>query len=383
MGSMAERRAYLDHNATTPVDRRVGDAMARILADAYGNPSSVHTEGRRARAAVETARRQVGALIAAPAECIVFTSGGTEADWLGIAGLADLAQQRGLPRVVALAGIEHPAVHGAAAVLFERGWRVHQLEVDANGVIDVAGAREAFAAGVGVVAIGVANHEVGTLQPMAQLVAAAREHGVLVHADAVQAAGKRAVDAIALDVDCLALSAHKLYGPKGTGALYVRAGLDLPPLFSGGHQERERRPGTENVPGIVGMGVAAELAVAEALDVAPLRERLETGLLKLAGVTINAAGAARVPNTTSVHIDGAAGDTVVAALDLEGFAVSTGAACTSGTTEPSQVLLAMGADERTAKQCVRISLGRGNSAEQIDRLLEVLPGIVERARRFE
>jgi len=358
--------------------------MVSVLAGTYGNPSSVHEEGRRARSSVEEARRRVAGLIAAQTETIVFTSGGTEADALGIVGLARIASKRGRPRVIAVPGIEHPAVHGAVDWLVERGWQAVALPVDSNGAVDGDAFERACADGLGVVAVALANHEVGTVQPLRQLVEVARAHDVLTHADAVQAVGKMPVDVGELDVDSLAISGHKIYGPKGVGALYVKVGLDLAPMFPGGHQERERRPGTENVPGIVGMGVAAELAASlgSGAAVGALRDRLERGLRAIDGATINACDVERVPNTCSVRFDGALGETVVTALDLEGFAVSTGAACTSGSTEPSAVLLAMGRSEPQARECVRFSLGRATTEQDVDRLLSKLPAIVDRARKF-
>ncbi len=378
-----DERVYVDHNATTPVDPRVASAMTAILAGNYGNPSSVHAEGRRARGVVERARRQVAALIGAQTETLVFTSGGTEADALGVLGLANVVEARNGPRVIALPGIEHPAVIGAAASLVGRGWTRVDIPVGDDAVVDIAALRASCGDGlVGIIAVAVANHEVGTVQDIPAIVDVARETGALVHVDAVQAAGKIAIDVAALGVDTLAISSHKIYGPKGVGALYARAGLDLAPMFPGGHQERERRPGTENVVGIVGFGVAAELAHSGLAEVV-LRERFEAGLVAIDGASVNAANVERVPNTSSVRFEGALAETVVAGLDLAGFAVSTGAACTSGTTEPSKVLLAMGRSEREATECVRFSFGRGNTMTDVDGLLAVLPDIVARARAFE
>jgi cysteine desulfurase len=378
-------RVYLDHNATTPLDPRVRQAIAGALA-VTGNPSSVHAEGRRARDAVETARRQVAALLGARIEDIVFTSGGTEADALGVIGLGRLARAAGRPAVALVPAIEHPAVHGAASALASEGFRVDAVAVDENGVIDAGALSSGCAAGAAVLAVSLANHELGTVQDVPALARIARDAGVLVHCDAVQAAGKLAVDVAALGADAVAISAHKIYGPTGAGALWIDARHGIAPLVAAGHQERERRPGTENVPGIVGFGEAARWAAGEGLAaqgrVRELRDALETGVRGIEGARVHGAGAARVANTLNVGFDGALGEVVVAALDLAGFAVSTGAACTSGTVQPSPVLLGVGVGEERAREAVRFSLGVGTTRDEVEALLEVLPGIVARAREF-
>lgn len=380
-------RVYLDHNATTPLDRRAADVMTEVLTQTYGNPSSIHAEGRRARQVVERARAQVAALIGGPSDSIVFTSGGTEADVVGIAGLAQLAEAGAQPRVIAVPGIEHPAVLGAVAWLRQRGWQLRTLAVDGAGRVDCDALDRLCGEGVSVVAVALANHETGTVQPLGEIVRIANAHGARVHADGVQAAGKRAIDAVALGVDTLAISAHKLYGPKGVGALYVRSGIALPAVVEAGHQERERRPGTENTIGIAGFGaaaaVAAEALATSAAHMTTVREHLERGLDRIAGLHLHARDTERVANTTCVHVDGVRGDTMVAALDLEGFAISAGAACTSGTSKPSPVLLAMGCSDRVAVESIRISIGRDTTTDQIDRLLGVLPAVIDRARRYE
>lgn len=338
-----------------------------------GNASSIHAEGRRARQAVERARDDVAALVGARREEIVFTSGGTEANNLALAAL--LAEW---PRVM-LSPIEHPSV-GEVCARFEP----RLLPLDGDGRVDAAAAEKMIASErPNVVTVQLANHELGTIQPVAELAAAARLVGARVHVDGVQAAGKIAVDARALGADTLALSAHKIGGPKGAGALFVREGIELPSLLHGGHQERERRPGTENVAAIVGFGVAAARARAARDDyaarVAPLRDRLEAGLVAL-GARVHGGGA-RVANTSNVAFAGVDGELLVAALDLAGVAASTGAACSSGSIEPSPVVTALlGGDRARAKEAVRFSLGRDTAADEIDRVLALLPPIVDRIR---
>jgi cysteine desulfurase len=381
-------RIYLDHNATTPLAGEVRAAIHTAL-DLVGNPSSIHAEGRAARHTVEKARRHVADLLGASTDEIVFTSGGTEADCLGVIGLAGLAGAQGRPRRVVTTAIEHPAVQGAASQLEGQGFELVRVAVDGRGVMDMAGLEAACAAGAAVVALSLANHELGTIQDVAGAAAMAHQHGALIHCDAVQAAGKRAVSVAALGVDSLALSAHKFHGPKGVGALWIRRGLDLSPLCPAGHQERERRPGTENVPAIAGMGEAARLAAAELAAASPATARvarlaatLEQGLMALDRVRIHGAGAPRVGNTVNAGFEGALGEAVVAALDLCGFAASTGAACTSGSVAPSPVLLGIGLSPERAVEAVRFSLGPDNTEEHIQALLEVLPDILVRARQF-
>jgi cysteine desulfurase len=378
-------RIYLDHNATTPIDPRVRAAMARVLDEDFGNPSSVHAEGRRARQAIEAARAEIARLVSAASDDVILTSGGTEADQLGVRALAAIARARDpARRRVVTTRLEHPAVLGAVEQLAASGAiDVTLVAPEPDGRVDPERVAAALGPDVALVAMMVANHEVGTLLPVAEVARAARAVGALVHADLVQAAGKIALDVGALDVDAAALSAHKLGGPKGAGALVVRRGLVVPPLLGGGHQERERRPGTENVPGIVGFGEAARLARVEGLAAAPqvaaLAARLEAGLVAL-GARIHGAGAERVGNTVSAAFPGCPGDLVVESLDLAGVAASTGAACTSGRRAPSTVLLAMGLDRARAAEAVRFSLGRSTTAAEIDALLALLPAIIARVR---
>ncbi len=379
------RRIYLDHNATTPLDPRARQAMVETL-DVAGNPSSIHEEGREARDRVEAARRDVAALVGGEASEVVFTSGGTEANALGVIGLARLAQASGRPARAAAPAIEHPAVLGAMGALAREGFEIVTLPVDGDGVVAPGAVDAACARGVAVVAIALANHELGTIQDIAAASAIAREHGALLHCDAVQAAGKLPLDVRALGCDSAAISAHKFGGPKGVGVLWIAGERDVAPLFDAGHQERERRGGTENVPGIAGMGAAAGAVLDAALgvrdEVAALAAKLEEGVRAIPGVRVHGAGARRIGNTVNLGFDGALGEAVVASLDLAGVAASTGAACTSGSVAPSPVLLALGLPPERAVEAVRFSLGPATTAGEIDELLAILPELVERARAF-
>ncbi|HEU4730384.1 MAG TPA: cysteine desulfurase family protein [Kofleriaceae bacterium] len=364
-------RIYLDFNATAPVGARVRAAVTRALSDP-GNPSSIHAEGRRARDHVERARDQVARRMGRPREAVVFTSGGTEGNALGILGLAAAAERRGLPKVVASTTVDHPSLGGAVAALVARGWRFAPIGVTGEGALEPGDFT-----GVGVVAITAVNHELGTIAGPV-VVARARAAGALVHVDAVQAAGK--LDLAAIDADALVISAHKLGGLQGAGAIAITVDEGLP-LASGGHQERGRRPGTENTLGIIGLGVAAEDADPETWPhVAALGDRLEAGLARLPGVRIHGAGAPRVGGTINAGFEGARGESIVIALDLAGIAASTGAACTSGSIQPSPVLLGLGLGPDQALEAVRFSLGRTTTEEEIDVVLARLPAVVERAR---
>lgn len=375
-------RIYLDFNATAPLLPEARTAMVRAMDDA-GNPSSIHAEGRRVRDHVERARDHVAKLMGRPREQLVFTSGGTEGNALGVLALARAAEQRGLPRVVAAAAIDHPSLRGAVAALAARGWQVRPLHVTPHGSVVMGasdggtGAFTGDVGGVGVVAVAAVNHELGTCIDPA-LLAAARAAGALVHVDAVQAAGK--LPLAALDADALVISAHKLGGPQGTGALAIALDDGLP-LIDAGHQERGRRPGTENTLGIVGFGAAAELAdPASWPAVAALGDRLEAGLGAIAGVRIHGAGTRRIGGTINAGFTRARGESIVIALDLAGIAASTGAACTSGSVQPSPVLLGLGLPADQAREAVRFSLGRTTTASQIDEVISRLPAIVTRAR---
>lgn len=362
-------RIYLDFNATTPLLAAVREAIGEWLAEPGANPSSIHTEGRHARDRVERARNQVATLLGRPREQVVFTSGGTEANVLGVATLAAVAEQRGLPRIVATTGLEHPSLLGAVRGL--RGWQVRTLT-------DAALSAEALE-GVGLVAVGAVNHELGTLLDPAVL-PAARAVGALIHVDAVQAAGKQALSTI--DADTLAISAHKIGGPQGIGAVAVSDSVSVSSESADtGHQERGRRGGTENVVGIVGFGAAAATVdVARWKHVAALGDRLEAGILAIPNTRIHGADRPRIGGTINAGFLGALGESIVIALDLAGVAVSTGAACTSGSVKPSPVLLALGLPAKRAREAVRFSLGRTTTADEIDRVLAILPAIVERAR---
>jgi cysteine desulfurase len=378
---------YFDHNATTPLRPEVRAAMAAALEEAWGNPSSIHGVGRRARAAMEAARAEVAALLDGAVEEVIFTSGGTEGDNLAIRGLAHAAAAaRGMAEGahVISSPLEHPAVAGALAALGRAGMSITLLPVSASGELDPEDLRRALRPTTVLVTLALANHELGNVYPVAELAAIARAGGALFHSDAVQAAGRIPIDVRALGVDALTLSAHKLHGPKGTGALWVRQGLLPEPLVAGGHQERERRAGTENVPGIVGFGAACRLARPElartAAQIARLRDALEARLLAIPGARLHGAAGSRVPGTSNVGFAGAAGELLLINLDLEGVCVSTGAACTSGTLEPSPVLLGLGLAPAQAREAVRFSLGGGNTDQEVEQVAGLMPGLVARVR---
>jgi cysteine desulfurase len=380
------KRIYLDHNATTRMHPEVRRAMAAASEELVGNPSSIHADGRAARQAVELARDQVARLIGASADEVVFTSGGTEGDNLAIRGGAEAMRAADPRRTrIVTSPLEHPAVVASVAELAARGFAVTRLTVDAEGSIDLDAFERALDDDVALVTVQLANHELGNLYPIAELAARAQRRGAWFHTDAVQAAGKLPIDVRALDVDLLTISAHKLYGPKGVGAVYLRRGRSLAPLVVGGHQERERRPGTENVAGAVGFGRAAQLVgeagAARAIEVARLRDRLQAGALAL-GARLNGHPTARVGNTCNLGWDGVEGELVVINLDLAGVSASTGAACTSGSVEPSPVLRALGQSFQKAATGVRLSLGWDNTEDEIDRVLGLLPEIIERVRQL-
>jgi tRNA (5-methylaminomethyl-2-thiouridylate)-methyltransferase len=378
-------RIYLDHAATAPVRAEVANAMAAALRTPSGNASSVHAAGRAARAAVEAARREVAALLGVGADELVFTSGGTEGNNLVVRGLAKASAARVLagsrPHVVS-SPLEHPSVLGALGALVGDGFDVSYVAPDARGAITPEALRAALRAETVLVTLAAANHELGNAYDLAALAAVARAHGALFHTDAVQAAAWRALELGA--VDAATISAHKLGGPQGVGAVYVRRGLDLPPLVVGGHQEHERRAGTENVAGIVGLGVAARLVAAERAEtaerVARLRDALEARLLEISGARMHGDATRRVPGTLNVGFSDAPGQLVSIGLDLEGVCVATGAACTSGSLAPSAVLLALGLSPREAGEALRFSLGRETTEAEIDRVAALVPEIVARVR---
>jgi cysteine desulfurase len=381
------RAIYFDHNATTPLRAEVRAVMEAALAETWGNPSSIHAVGRRARAAIEAARREVAALLGGAEDEIIFTSGGTEGDNLAIRGLARAAaaaRAAGGAAHVISSSLEHPAVAGALAALVGAGMAVTLLPVGSRGEIDPEDLRRAMRPETVLVTLALANHEIGNVYPVQTLAAIARAGGALFHTDAVQAVGRIAVDVRALGVDALTLSGHKLHGPKGVGALWVRQGLLPEPLVAGGHQERERRAGTENVPGIVGLGEASRLARAEVALAGPrlagLRDRLESLLLEIPGARVHGDREHRVPGTCNVAFAGAPGELLLVNLDLEGVCVSTGAACTSGTLEPSPVLLGLGLEAARAREALRFSLGAENTAEEVERVAALMPLLVARVR---
>ncbi len=377
-------RAYFDHNATTPPDPAVIEAVTRALGEDFGNASSVHHFGQRAKALLDQARTAVGQLIGAEPAEIVFTSGGTESDNLALRGAAEALEPTGKRHIITN-GIEHEAVLNTVKALVKRGWTSTLLPVDATGIVSPAALASAMTRETAIVSVMHANNEIGTIQPIADLAAIAHEHGALVHTDAVQSVGKIPVDVRTLGVDLLTLSAHKFNGPKGAGALWIRRGTRLVSTMTGGKHERNRRGGTENVPGIAGLGVAARLAQGklstEAARIAALRDRLEHGILRsVTGTVVNGALTPRVPNTTNISFDGVEAESLLIALDLEGFAVSTGSACSSGTLEPSHVLRAMNLPSHRTQNSIRFSLGAGNSEAQVDALLAALPLVVGKLR---
>ncbi|MGE3401836.1 MAG: cysteine desulfurase family protein, partial [Vicinamibacterales bacterium] len=377
-------RIYLDHNATTPLSPRVIERMSAALKDDWGNPSSVHHFGQQAKAALDEARSAVATLVGADPSEVVFTSSGTESDNLAIRGAAEALERTGRRHVIA-SSIEHEAVLNTVKALARRGWETTLLPVDQSGIVAVEALRAAITDRTALVSVMHANNEIGTIQPVAELARAAHEHGALFHTDAVQSAGKIAVDVKALGVDLLSISAHKFYGPKGVGAIWIRRGLRLQALMTGGKQERSRRAGTENVPGIIGMGVAAAEAHAkrdaEAARLAVLRDRLEEGILAaVPGIAVNGARSPRVANTTNISFDRVEAESLLIALDLAGVAVSTGSACSSGTLEPSHVLKAMGFPPHRTQNSIRFSLGASNTEEHVDRVVAALPAIVEKLR---
>jgi cysteine desulfurase len=377
-------RVYFDYNATTPLAPAVTDAVVQSTRDVFGNASSIHHFGQQAKAAMDDARSAVATLLNADPSEIVFTSGGTEADNFAIRGAAEALEVGGRKHLIASA-IEHEAVLNTLKALARRGWRTTLLPVDASGIVSPDRLREAIGADTALVSVMHANNEIGTIQPIRALAAIAHEHGALLHTDAVQSVGKIPVDVRALGVDLLSLSAHKLNGPKGAGALWIKRGTRMQPVTTGGKHERNRRAGTENVPAIVGLGVAARLAAgklsSEADRVGALRDRLEAGILRVvSGTAVNGAPDARVPNTTNISFERVEAESLLIALDLEGIAVSTGSACSSGTLEPSHVLRAMGLPAHRTQNSLRFSLGMFSTEEEVDLVVDVLPRLVEKLR---
>ena len=377
-------RIYFDHNATTPPDPMVIEAVARALGTEFGNPSSVHHFGQRAKAMLDEARSAVADLVGGDPSEIVFTSGGTEADNLALRGAAEAVAPSGRRELIT-DGIEHEAVLNTVKALSKHGWTVTLLPVDASGIVSPAALERAISDGTAIVSVMHANNEIGTIQPVRALADIAHAHGALFHTDAVQSIGKIAVDTRALGIDLLALSAHKFNGPKGVGALWIKRGTRMVATMTGGKHERNRRGGTENVAGIAGLGVAAKLArqklATEPARLAALRDRLEHGILeRVRGTQVNGDPVLRVPNTSNISFEGIEAESLLIALDLEGFAVSTGSACASGTLEPSHVLRAMGLPSHRTQNSIRFSLGAGNTEAQVDQLLAKLSAVVEKLR---
>lgn len=376
------RRIYLDNNATTPVLPEVFEAMRPHFCDEFGNASSIHQNGQQARSAIENARESVAALLGCQASEIIFTSGGTESDNLALAGLVKAGDH------LITSSIEHHAVLLAAKRLEEAGVELTVLPVDGRSLIDPGDVRRAVRPNTRLISVMMANNETGVLQPVEEIGKIAAEAGVNFHTDAVQAAGKVAIDVKKIGCHALSISGHKIHAPQGVGALFVRKGTKIQPMFYGGRHERSRRAGTENVPGIVGMGKAAQMAKAwldrgDDKRMAAMRDRLQQGILaQVSDAAVNGDGVARVPNTSNIQFDHIDGEAMVIALDLKGVAVSTGAACSSGAIEASHVLVAMGLRPDQARATIRFSLGKQTTREDIDTALALVPETVARLRKL-
>jgi cysteine desulfurase len=382
---MKVQRFYFDHNATTPIAPEVLETMVSCLGQVYGNASSIHFFGQNAKQQLEAARRKLAAQIHANAAEVIFTGGGTEADNMAVLGVVRAAGSAA--KHVITTSIEHPAVLGPCAQLEQEGVAVTRLRIGPRGVVDPEDVRRALRPETVLISVMHANNELGTIQPLAEIARIAHEAHVPLHSDGVQALGKIPVDVDALGVDLYSTTAHKLYAPKGVGALYVRKGTRLAPVVTGGHHERDHRPGTENVPSIAAFAAAAELAgremAAESERLSSLRDRLENTVLdRIPGAGINGGRWNRTPNTSNMYFDGIDGEALVIALDLRGFAVSTGAACSSGAIAPSHVLTGIGLSADRARSSMRFSLGRANTAEQVDGLVEALTAAVGHLRRI-
>jgi cysteine desulfurase len=382
---MAERQIYLDHAATTPVDDQVVAAMLPYFTEQFGNPSSIHRYGRRALEALDDARETVAAVLGANRKEIVFTGGGSEADNLAIKGVALAQRKAGRGAHLITSAIEHHAILHAAEYLHEFGFETTVLPVDANGLVRPDDLRASLRPDTVLVSIMYANNEIGTIQPLAELGAICRERGVPFHTDAVQAAGSLPLNVNELNVDLLSLAAHKIYGPKGVGALYVRQGTPLLPQLNGGGQERRRRSGTENIAGIVGMATALQHVEEQRGSFAErctiLRERLTAGLCeRIPHAYLNGHPVHRLPNNINMAFDGVEGESVLLLLDQHGVAASSGSACTSGSLEASHVLLALGLPYDRAIGTVRFTLGKATTEADIDYVLDILPPLIERLR---
>ncbi len=378
-------RHYFDHNATTPVSTEVLEVLLPALLEVYGNASSIHYFGQLAKQRLEMARRDTASLLNCDSKEVVFLSGGTEADNLAILG--SVRAHTASKKHVITTAIEHPAVLNTCRELEREGVEVTYVRVGSDGVVDPDDVRNALRPETVLISVMHANNELGTIQPIAEIAAIAREAGVLFHVDGVQAAGKIPVDVRSLGVDLYSISGHKLHAPKGTGALYVKNGTRLKAIQFGGRHERERRPGTENVPGTVALGRAAAVAIenleAESARIASLRDRLEQGILaRVPNCGVNGQWSPRTPNTTNIFFDGLEGEAMVISLDLKGFAVSSGSACSSGAVEPSHVLLAIGLSRERARASLRFSLGHSNTEEQVDALIDAAAESAAQLRRL-
>ncbi|MFQ5930139.1 MAG: cysteine desulfurase NifS [Acidobacteriota bacterium] len=380
---MKMRQVYLDNNATTPVDPRVFEAMRPYYVEDFGNAASIHTYGQKARCAVEDARGQVADLIRARPNEILFTSGGTESDNTALRGVAARHQSRG--NHIITTSIEHSAILRSCEQLEKEGFCITYIPVDRKGIVRLDKLKEAIDDQTILISVMHGNNEIGAIQSIEHIAAMARERKILFHTDAVQTVGKIGVNVEELGVDLLSLSAHKMHGPKGVGALYVRRGVSMNPLLFGGSHERSRRAGTLDVPGIVGLGMACELSN-EALEdfntrVRALRDKLEKGILEqIPNTVVNGSRTERLPHLTNISFRSVEGEALLISLDFQGVAVSTGSACSSGTVEPSHVLTALGGNQKLRDSAIRFSLSRLNTENDVDYVLQILPGIVERMR---
>lgn len=376
-------KIYFDHNATTPIADEVVEAMLPFMKEQWGNPSSIHWAGRAPRKAVDEAREKVAALLGCQPIEVIFTSSGTEGDNHAIKGAVYSKKAKG--NHIITTKVEHPAVMNTCKYLEKNGFEVTWLDVDARGMIDLEELKSAIKDETVLITVMYANNETGTIFPVHEIAEIAKARGVLFHTDAVQAAGKIPLDMSELKADLVTISGHKIYGPKGVGAQFIRRGVKLVPLIHGGHHERNRRGGTENVAGVIGLGAAAELAVkdieTESGKVRELRDRLQKGLMdNIPHVHLNGHPEKRLPNTVNISFEYVEGESLLLNMDMKGIAASSGSACTSGSLEPSHVLLAMGMSHELSHGSLRFSLGKFNTKEEVDYLIEEMPPIVERMR---
>lgn len=379
------RKVYMDHSATTPVDPDIAHLMVKYMTEDFGNPSSIHSFGREVKKALEEAREQVANAIGAQPQEIIFTSGGTEADNAAIIGVATANCKKG--NHIITSAVEHHAVIDTCHHLEKNGFTVTFLPVDEYGMVRVEDVRNAITPETVLITLMHANNEVGTIQPIAEIGAIAKEKGILMHVDAVQSFGKIPVDVNELNADLLSLSSHKIYGPKGVGCLYIRKGIRWTPVTFGGAQERKRRAGTENIPGIIGFGKAAQRAAADMAEEAhylqQLRDRLVQGIEeRIDHIKLNGHPEYRLPNNVNFSFQFIEGESLLLSLDMRGIAASSGSACTSGSLDPSHVLLAMGLSHEIAHGSLRLTLGKGNTMEEVEYVLDALPEIVDRLRQM-